>query len=127
MVLWGGWDLVDHATGDFVTIPEPHGYRHTYGAFHPDGDHFVTAAGADVPRLGRRDRRAHGQRAHFPSGKVTEIDYTEDGGRLVVSELDGTVTMLEAASMRRARDPRSSSASPCPGWWRARTGERPSS
>ena len=41
----GGWVLSDYRTGRVGVIPGPGGFRHTYGAFHPDGQHFATAAG----------------------------------------------------------------------------------
>ncbi len=105
VVLWGGWDFVDHVTGQVTTIRPLDGYRHTYGAFHPDGDHFVTAAGPDVRVWDAETGRPTGLRARFAGGRITELDYTPDAGRLAVSEMSGTVTMLDATTFRRIGTP----------------------
>ena len=46
-----------------------------------------------------------GQQAVFPSGKLTELDYTPDGSRLAVAELDGTITLLDGDSLERVGTP----------------------
>ncbi|WP_299922429.1 BTAD domain-containing putative transcriptional regulator [uncultured Nocardioides sp.] len=100
----GGWVLSDYRTGRVGVIPGPGGFRHTYGAFHPDGQHFATAAG---PRVEVWDGagKPTGQQAVFPSGKLTELDYTPDGSRLAVAELDGTITLLDGDSLERVGTP----------------------
>jgi DNA-binding SARP family transcriptional activator/WD40 repeat protein len=100
VVLSGEAFISDYRDGSFGVIPSQQGYRHTYGAFHPDGEHFLTAIG-DTITVWDGDGRATGQRAVFPSGRITELDYTPDGSRLVVSELDGTLSMLDGESLER--------------------------
>jgi len=100
----GGWVITDYRSGTVGVIPEQEGYRHTYGAFHPDGHHFATAAGTRV-RVWDGDGRPTGQRAVFASGQISELDYTPDGSRLVVAELDGTVTLLDGNSLEQTGTP----------------------
>ena len=70
-----------------------HGYRHTIGAWHPDGVRYAMAVG---DRLTIRDMRTAALvgSARLPGRRVTEIDFTPDGSRLAVAELSGRVTML---------------------------------
>lgn len=100
----GDWILSNYRTGTTGVVSGPGGYRHTYGAFHPDARHFATAAGTRI-RVWDGDGRPTGQRAVFPSGRITELDYTSDGSRLAVAELDGTVTLLDGASLERVGTP----------------------
>ena len=100
----GGWVLSDYRTGRVGVIPGPGGFRHTYGAFHPDGQHFATAAGPRV-EVWDGEGQPTGQQAVFPSGQITELDYTPDGSRLAVAELDGTITLLDGDSLERVGTP----------------------
>jgi WD40 repeat protein len=98
------WVLSDYRTGGVGVIPGRGGFRHTYGAFHPDGRHFVTAAGTRVEVWDDKGQPT-GQRALFPSGEITELDYTSDGSRLAVAELDGAITLLDGDSLERVGTP----------------------
>ena len=100
----GGWVLSDYRTGKVGVIPGPGGFRHTYGAFHPDGQHFATAAGTRV-EVWDGAGKPTGRQTVFPSGKLTELDYTPDGSRLAVAELDGTITLLDGDSLERVGTP----------------------
>ncbi len=79
--------------------PRPTGYRHTYGAFHPDGRHFATTAGGRI-MVWDEEGEPSVQRNALPGQRITELDYTSDGSRIAVSELDGTVTLLDAGTLR---------------------------
>lgn len=109
VVLWGGeteagWDVTDYRDGSTGTIIARRGYRHTYGAFHPDGRHFATTAGGRVMVWDEKEELSV-QRNALPGQRITELDYTSDGTRIAVSELDGTVTMLDAATLRPVGTP----------------------
>ena len=69
------------------------GYRHTIGAWHPDGRHYAVAVGN---RLEVWDLRTATlvDVGRLPGRRVTEIDYDSDGSRLVVAETRGRVTTL---------------------------------
>jgi DNA-binding SARP family transcriptional activator/WD40 repeat protein len=99
-----GTNVTDHRDGSVATIPMQHGYRHTYGAFHPDGRRFATAARGEI-RVWDEDAKPTGQRAVFPGQRITELDWTPDGARLAVSELDGTVTLLDGETLRAIGTP----------------------
>ena len=109
--------------GQVGVIPGPGGFRHTYGAFHPDGQHFATAAGTRV-EVWDGAGEPTGQQAVFPSGKLTELDYTPDGSRLAVAELDGTITLLDGDSLERVGTPVAMGAARVAGSSHARTGAR---
>ncbi|HSF37083.1 MAG TPA: BTAD domain-containing putative transcriptional regulator [Nocardioides sp.] len=100
VALWNGsWDLTDYRDGTLSTIPPQDGFRNTYGAFHPDGRHFATAVDDRVV-VWDRDGTSALRRTVVPGQRITELDYTADGSRIAVVELDGTVTMLDAATLR---------------------------
>ena len=94
----GGTDVTDYQDGDMGTIPNQPGYGHSYGAFHPDGRHFATATGGWV-RVWDEDGDPTGQQAELSSKRVTELDWTPDGSRMAVSELSGTVTLLDGETL----------------------------
>ena len=98
------WVLSDYRTGRVGVIPGGGGFRHTYGAFHPDGQHYATAAGTRI-EVWDDTGKPTGQSAVFPSGRITELDYTPDGSRLAVSELDGTISLLDGNSLERVGTP----------------------
>lgn len=101
----GNWVLSDYRSGKVGVIPGGFSrFRHTYGAFHPDGQHFATAVGPLV-EVWDGEGKPTGQRAVFPSGKITELDYTPDGSRLAVAELDGTVSLLDGDTLQRVGRP----------------------
>ena len=109
MTLWGegtesGWDITAFRDGRVSTILARPGYRHTYGAFHPDGLHFATTAGGRIT-VWDEDGRSVAQRNVFPGQRITELDYTADGSRIAVSELDGTITMLDADTLQPTGTP----------------------
>ena len=104
VVLWTentdeGWDVTDYRDGAVDTILARPGYRHTYGAFHPDGRHFATTAGGRI-MVWDEEGEPSVQRNALPGQRITELDYTSDGSRIAVSELDGTVTLLDAGTLR---------------------------
>ena len=80
------------------------GYRHTYGAFHPDGRHFATTAAGRIMVWDEKEELSV-QRNVLPGQRITELDYTSDGSRIAVSELDGTVTLLDADTLRPVGTP----------------------
>ncbi|WP_191278919.1 nSTAND1 domain-containing NTPase [Nocardioides flavus (ex Wang et al. 2016)] len=96
--------VTDHRDGSVATIPPQEGYRHTYGAFHPDGRRFATAVEGEV-RVWDDQGELTGQRAVFPGQRITELDWTPDGTRLAVSELDGTLTLLDGETLRPVARP----------------------
>ena len=105
VVLWGdGWDVTDYRDGSVTTLHARPGYRHTYGAFHPDGRHYATTAGGRI-MVWDENGESTVQRNVLPGQRITELDYTADGGRIAVSELDGTVTLLDAGSLRPVGTP----------------------
>ena len=90
-----GFAVHDLETGDVSRVMRwGEGYRHTIGAWHPDGRHYATAVGDRLRGLGPADRHARGRRPCCPVAGSTEIDYTPDGSRLVVAELGGRISML---------------------------------
>ena len=109
VVLWGGetdagWDLTDYRDGTVGTIIARPGYRHTYGAFHPDGRHFATTVGGRI-MVWDEDEKLRVERDALPRQRITELDYTPDGSRIAVSELDGTVTLLDAGTLQPVGTP----------------------
>ena len=75
------------------------GYEHAGGAWTPDGKRFASAQGGLVrvwdPRTGRVVDQAR------PVGsRISEIDYSTDGSRLVVAEVSGRVTLLDADTLQ---------------------------
>ena len=89
-----GFGVHDLETGARTrVVPWGEGYRHTVGAWHPDGRHYATAVG-DRLRVWDLRTATRVDGAVLPGRQVTEIDYTEDGSRLAVAELDGRITML---------------------------------
>lgn len=99
VVLQGDWILTDYRTGEVTTIPSLRGYRHTYGAFHPHGQHFVTANDRTIRVWSSGENPSTTQRTRMP-GLITELDYTWDGRRLAVAELEGRLTMLDGETLR---------------------------
>jgi DNA-binding SARP family transcriptional activator/WD40 repeat protein len=84
----------DLRTGSETPVaPWGPGYRHTIGAWHPDGLHYASAVG---DRLVVRDMRTarRSESARLPGDRISEIDFTPDGTRLAVAEVSGRVTML---------------------------------
>ncbi len=74
------------------------GYRHGNGSWHPDGVHYALATGGEVRVFDARNEGVTAQSR--PSGRyVSGLDYSTDGSRLVVGELSGRVTMLDAATL----------------------------
>jgi WD40 repeat protein len=98
------WNLTDYRDGTIGRFTGRRGYRHTYGAFHPDGRHFVTTAGGRV-MVWDEDGELTLERKVLPGQRITELDYTPDGDRIALSELDGTVTMLDADTLRPVGTP----------------------
>jgi WD40 repeat protein len=99
------WVLTDYRDGSVTTIPPPGpGYRHTYGAFHPDGRHFATAVDGEIT-VWDQDGDPTGQRAVLPGQRITELDYSPDGSRIAVSALDGTITMLDGTTLEPVGTP----------------------
>ena len=85
-------------------IPGPGASGTRYGAFHPDGRHFATAAGPGS-RCGTATASRPASRRCSPPRQITELDYTPDGSRLAVAELDGTITLLDGDSLERVGTP----------------------
>jgi DNA-binding SARP family transcriptional activator/WD40 repeat protein len=105
VVLWdGAWNVTDYRDGTVGWFAGRRGYRHTYGAFHPDGRHFVTTAGGRL-MVWDEDGELTFERKVVPGQRITELDYTPDGDRIALSELDGTVTMLDAHTLRPVGTP----------------------
>jgi len=84
------------------TVGEPleraEGYRRGGGSWHPDGNHFALVTGGEVQIWDARTDALvrHGR----PAGpEVSAVDYSTDGSRLVVGELSGRMTMLDAATL----------------------------
>lgn len=98
------WILTNYRDGTMATIPPRYGYRHTYGAFHPDGRRFATAVDGEI-RVWDESGEHTGQRALLPGQRITEIDYTADGTRIAVAELDGTITLLDGATLQPVGTP----------------------
>ena len=93
---WGAFSLRDLDTGTFSDLVRyGAGYRHTYGAWHPNGRVFATATGPWL-RLWNIETAELIGRHRLPGSSITEMDFTPDGSRLMVSELSGRVTMLDA-------------------------------
>ncbi|GCD92303.1 BTAD domain-containing putative transcriptional regulator [Nocardioides sp. LS1] len=92
------WSFRDYVTGATSEIPMQPGYRHTVGAWHPDGEHYATATGKDLIvwdiASGHRARSTR-----VSSGKVTEIAFSPDGSRLAVAELSGRVSLLDGETL----------------------------
>ena len=89
-----GFGVHDLETGaSSRVVPWGGGYRHTVGAWDPDGRHYATAVG-DRLRIWDLRTATRVDGAVLPGRRVTEIDYTEDGSRLAVAELSGRITML---------------------------------
>ncbi|MFC4786015.1 nSTAND1 domain-containing NTPase [Nocardioides sp. MAHUQ-72] len=74
-------------------IPWGAGYRHTIGAWHPDGRHYASAVGDRLSIWDMRTGRL-AESARLPGDRVSEIDFSPDGTRLAVAEVSGRVTML---------------------------------
>ena len=105
VVLWGdGWGLTDYRDGHVAVIEGRPGYRHSYGAFHPDSRHFATTSDGRI-FVWDQDGKPTLRRNVAPGQRITELDYTPDGSRLAVSELDGTVTLLDADTLRSVGTP----------------------
>ena len=109
VVLWvgetdSGWDVTDYRDGGVGTIIARYGYRHTYGAFHPDGRHLATTAEGRI-MVWDEEEELSAQRDALPGQLITELDYTSDGSRIAVSELDGTVTLLDADTLQPVGTP----------------------
>ncbi|RYC00912.1 hypothetical protein EUA07_12970 [Nocardioides ganghwensis] len=98
------WTVTDYREGSVGRIPPLFGYRHTYGAFHPDGRHFATTSDGEI-RIWDADGEPTGQRTVLAGQRITEIDYTADGSRLAVSALDGTVTLLDGTTLEPVGTP----------------------
>jgi WD40 repeat protein/DNA-binding SARP family transcriptional activator len=80
------------------------GYAHAGGSWTPHADRFATATGSQVrvwdPHNGRLVRTSQ----PF-AGPLSEIDYSTDGSRLVVGEVSGRVTLLDADSLKPVGKP----------------------
>ena len=79
-----GWDVTDYRDGTVGTIIARPGYRHTYGAFHPDGKHFATTAAGRI-MMWDEDEKLSLERNVLPGQRITELDYTSDGSRIAAS------------------------------------------
>jgi DNA-binding SARP family transcriptional activator/WD40 repeat protein len=100
VTLWNNaWFVTDHRDGRVTRIDERPGYRHTYGAFHPDGRHFATTTDGRVT-VWDTDGTPTVRRDVAPGRRITELDYTPDGSRIAVTELEGTATLLDAETLR---------------------------
>jgi len=76
------------------------GYRplHGEGSWHPDAVHYALALGGEIRIWNARTDQLN-QRGR-PSGPyVSAIDYSTDGGRLVIGELSGRLTMLDPTTL----------------------------
>jgi len=76
------------------------GYRppHGEGSWHPDGVHYALPTGGQIRIWDARTGELITQGS--PSGPfIRAIDYSPDGTRLVVGELSGRVTMLDATTL----------------------------
>lgn len=105
VTVWGDtWFVTDHRDGSVTTIDDRPGYRHTYGAFHPDGRHFATTTDGRIT-VWDTDGRPALRRDVAPGRRITELDYTPDGSRVAVTELEGTVTLLDADTLRPVGTP----------------------
>ena len=90
----------DVTTGKVAaTVTQDPGYRRQATAqWHPDGVHFAAATDGEIrvwdARTGRLVVRAR------PAGRfVSALGYSTDGSRLVIGDLSGQVTMLDAADL----------------------------
>ena len=90
-------DLTTGHTSRWILFGE--GYRNTYGAWHPDGRHFVSAIGG-VLKVWDVNTGELGVQRRFPGNEITEIDFSPDASRLVVSERSGRITMLDGSTLR---------------------------
>ncbi|QZY28402.1 BTAD domain-containing putative transcriptional regulator [Nocardioides coralli] len=101
----GGFTLRDLETGETTEqVPFGEGYRHTYGAWHPDGEHFASAI-AGVVTVRQLVSGEVVRRTRLPDEMITEIDYSPDGSRLMVSHQSGRVLMLDGASLEAVGTP----------------------
>ena len=98
MITSEGWTFHDYATGQTTSVPMGDGYRHTVGAWHPDGRHYATAVGSEVRVWDIDDATTTGL-AQVESARVTEIGFSPDGSRLAVSEMSGRVRMLDGRTL----------------------------
>jgi len=96
------WNITDYRDGTVRFLPPLPGYRHTYGAFHPDGRHFATAAGGEITVW---DEEGQATARRVLRQRITEIDYTPDGSRMAAAGLDGTVTLLDGATLKPVGTP----------------------
>lgn len=101
----GGFSFQDLESGATThQIMFGSGYRHTYGAWHPDGRHFVSAIGG-LLKVWDVNTGELGRQKQFTGKVITEIDFSPDASRLVVSERSGRVTMLDGSTMGRVGTP----------------------
>ena len=100
----GGWVFQNYDTGTTTPVPMGDGYRHTIGAWHPDGRHYATAVGTEVTVWDLDSGTAAGV-AQVDSGQVTEIGYSPDGSRLAVAERAGRITLLDANALTPVGQP----------------------
>ena len=96
--------FLDLESGDVVGPFDNRGYTVSAGSWSPDSEVYVTVVGGVLrvwdPATGEVLRRAH------PSGdEVTSVDHSVDGSMLVLSELDGRVTLLDGRTLEPAARP----------------------
>jgi WD40 repeat protein len=75
------------------------------GSWTRDGDRFVSVDGSRVRVWTSDGRLVASNRAHRLDGSGVDIDYTGDDTRVVVTEDDGTVSMLDAGTLKPAGRP----------------------
>ena len=72
--------------------------RTASGSWHPDGVHFALVSGGEIRVWDARTGDVT-VKARPASRFVTSLDYSTDGSRMVIGELSGRVTMLDATTL----------------------------
>jgi WD40 repeat protein len=83
-----------------ASIPFQSGFRFSAGTWSADEQYYATAVG-DWIRVWNVASGRLVKKEPAPGPHVTELDYSLDGSRLVVCDLSGAVTMLDAATLKQ--------------------------
>jgi DNA-binding SARP family transcriptional activator/WD40 repeat protein len=93
-------DFFDVTAGTVVaSVSQEPGYRRRANAqWHPDSIHFAAATDGVIRVWDARDGSLVARAQ--PAGRlVSALDYSTDGGRLVIGDLSGRVTMLDSTDL----------------------------
>lgn len=89
-----------------ATVDRGQGYRplHGEGGWHPDGVHYALATGAEIRIWNARTGKLT-QRARPVGPRISAIDFSTDGSRLVIAEPSGRVSMLDSTTLTMVGHP----------------------